>query len=391
MMEAAAGEARIFEDAEALARNAAEWLCGLALAGDRQFAICCSGGSTPKRLYEVLAEPATAARFPWNRVHWFWGDERFVPHDHPDSNYRMVREALLSRVAVPERNVHAVPTAGVSPEQAAAAYERTLQAFYGADHAQPGAAALRRDAVGNWRGRPHRLAVPGPSGAGGGNPLGACGHRRQGRGAHHLDLSGTRQQRRRRLPGDRKKQAGAGRARPIRRSRAAGGADSTGRPSALVHRSGRGLGAVTWNRPAGRNKEATDVRARRAEQGRAVPPLPSVVIVMGVSGSGKSTIGSLLAGRLQWEFEDGDWFHPAANVEKMHSGIPLTDEDRWPWLHSIKAWIDKTQREGGHGVIACSVLKRRYRDAPDRRSRPDPTGLSQGKRRAHCAAHRHPA
>jgi gluconokinase len=97
-------------------------------------------------------------------------------------------------------------------------------------------------------------------------------------------------------------------------------------------------------------------------QGRAVAPLPSVVIVMGVSGSGKSTIGSLLAGRLQWEFEDGDWFHPAANVEKMHNGIPLTDEDRWPWLQAIKAWIDKTHGEGGHGVIACSVLKRRYRD-----------------------------
>jgi 6-phosphogluconolactonase len=137
MMETAAGEARIFQDAEALARNAAEWLCGLALASDRQFAICCSGGSTPKRLYEVLGEPATAARFPWQRVHWFWGDERFVPHDHPDSNYRMVRDALLSRVAVPERNVHAVPTAGLSPEQAAAAYERTLQEFYGAATLNP--------------------------------------------------------------------------------------------------------------------------------------------------------------------------------------------------------------------------------------------------------------
>jgi 6-phosphogluconolactonase len=136
-METAAGETRIFENAEALARNAAEWLCGLALAGDRQFAICCSGGSTPKRLYEVLAEPATAARFPWKRVHWFWGDERFVPHDHPDSNYRMVRDALLSRVAVPERNVHAVPTAGLSPEQAAAAYQRTLQEFYGATTLRP--------------------------------------------------------------------------------------------------------------------------------------------------------------------------------------------------------------------------------------------------------------
>jgi carbohydrate kinase (thermoresistant glucokinase family) len=95
--------------------------------------------------------------------------------------------------------------------------------------------------------------------------------------------------------------------------------------------------------------------------GRAVRQ-PSVVIVMGVSGSGKSTIGSLLAGRLQWEFEDGDWFHPAANVEKMHKGVPLTDEDRWLWLDAIAAWIDKTRSAGGHGVIACSVLKRRYRD-----------------------------
>jgi 6-phosphogluconolactonase len=137
MMETAAGEARIFEDAEALARGAAEWLCGLALASDRQFAICCSGGSTPKRLYELLAEPATAARFPWSRVHWFWGDERFVPHDHPDSNYRMTFDALFSRVAVPERNVHAVSTAGLSPEQAAAAYERTLQDFYGAATLSP--------------------------------------------------------------------------------------------------------------------------------------------------------------------------------------------------------------------------------------------------------------
>jgi gluconokinase len=90
-------------------------------------------------------------------------------------------------------------------------------------------------------------------------------------------------------------------------------------------------------------------------------PLPSVVIVMGVSGSGKSTIGTLLAGRLQWEFQDGDWFHPAANVDKMHKGIPLTDEDRWPWLASIAAWIDQTRGAGRHAVIACSVLKRRYR------------------------------
>jgi len=88
----------------------------------------------------------------------------------------------------------------------------------------------------------------------------------------------------------------------------------------------------------------------------------AVVIVMGVSGSGKSTIGALLAQRLHWEFEDADWFHPASNVDKMHSGITLTDEDRWPWLRAIAAWIDQTRRAGGHGVIPCSALKRRYRD-----------------------------
>jgi carbohydrate kinase (thermoresistant glucokinase family) len=83
---------------------------------------------------------------------------------------------------------------------------------------------------------------------------------------------------------------------------------------------------------------------------------------MGVSGCGKSTIASMLAHRLNWIFEEGDWFHPQSNVEKMHSGQPLTDEDRWPWLEGIAAWIDATRRAGNHGTIACSALKRSYRD-----------------------------
>jgi gluconokinase len=89
---------------------------------------------------------------------------------------------------------------------------------------------------------------------------------------------------------------------------------------------------------------------------------PFVVVITGVSGVGKSTIASMLAHRLHWIYEDGDWFHPKSNVEKMHAGEPLTDEDRWPWLHAIAAWIDATRRIGNHGVIACSALKRAYRD-----------------------------
>jgi gluconokinase len=87
-----------------------------------------------------------------------------------------------------------------------------------------------------------------------------------------------------------------------------------------------------------------------------------VMVVMGVSGSGKSTIASMLAHRLGWTYEDGDWFHPKSNVEKMHHGEPLTDADRSPWLRAIAAWIDDTLKAGGHGIVACSALKRAYRD-----------------------------
>jgi 6-phosphogluconolactonase len=134
---AASTESRIFESTQALAQNVAEWLSALARASDRDFAVCLSGGSTPRRLYEQLAAPAIASRFPWNRAHWFWGDERFVPHDHPDSNYRMARDAFLSRLRIPDANAHAIPTQGLSPEQSAAAYEETLKRFYGADTLTP--------------------------------------------------------------------------------------------------------------------------------------------------------------------------------------------------------------------------------------------------------------
>jgi gluconokinase len=90
--------------------------------------------------------------------------------------------------------------------------------------------------------------------------------------------------------------------------------------------------------------------------------IPGALIVMGVSGSGKSTIGEKLAKRLAFSYEDGDKFHPPANVAKMSAGHPLTDDDRWPWLQAIADEIDRICLAREHAVIACSALKRAYRD-----------------------------
>jgi gluconokinase len=87
----------------------------------------------------------------------------------------------------------------------------------------------------------------------------------------------------------------------------------------------------------------------------------SVIVVMGVAGSGKSTIGAALARRLGWAFEDADSFHPASNVAKMSRGEPLTDDDRGPWLHAIAAWMEQLRGKDQCGIVACSALKRIYR------------------------------
>jgi gluconokinase len=90
--------------------------------------------------------------------------------------------------------------------------------------------------------------------------------------------------------------------------------------------------------------------------------IPCAIVVMGVAGSGKTTIGEKLAEQLGWAYEDGDRFHPKRNVEKMSAGQPLTDEDRWPWLQAIADEIDRVCSRGGYVVISCSALKRAYRD-----------------------------
>src|SRR5262245_38632432 len=103
-------------DSQALARHVAEWMTTAALATPGVFRVSLSGGSTPKALYGLLASPPFRDRFPWARVAWYWGDERFVPYDHPESNYRMTREAMLSKVPAPPANIHPVPADGTPDE-----------------------------------------------------------------------------------------------------------------------------------------------------------------------------------------------------------------------------------------------------------------------------------
>ena len=346
----ASAESRIFDSAEALAQGVAEWLCALAQARRRDFAVCLSGGSTPRRLYERLAMPAIASRLPWHRAHWFWGDEQFVPHDHPDSNYRMAHEALFSRVGIPPDNIHAIPTEGLSPDQAAAAYETVLKRFHGAEPLSSDRPLFDVTLLGIgedghtaslFPGQPalmekQRWAVA---------VVGAKAEPRITLTYPALDSSRelaflATGERKRRAVTDAKLGG-----REVSR-----GHGSAGRASPLVHGS----------RCDTRRSEVMSMQFPSTDDWPSA--VPAVVIVMGVSGSGKSTVGALLALRLRWEFEDGDWFHPASNVEKMHAGIPLTDEDRWPWLRSIAAWIDTMRRSGEHGVVTCSALKRRYRD-----------------------------
>ena len=100
----------------------------------------------------------------------------------------------------------------------------------------------------------------------------------------------------------------------------------------------------------------------RAREDRGPAEDVAVLVVMGVTGTGKSTVAGLLAGRLGWDLEEGDDLHPAANVAKMRGGQALTDEDRWPWLDRVGAWIRTHADSGRQGVITCSALKRSYRD-----------------------------
>ncbi|MCK8783594.1 6-phosphogluconolactonase [Roseomonas sp. NAR14] len=126
----------VLDDADTLAERAAGWLANLAAEAGPRFAVALSGGSTPERLFRLLAGPVWRGRIPWERAHLFWGDERCVPYDHPDSNFGMAKRALIDAVPVPATQVHPIPVAPDAPA-AAAAYEATLRGFYGAERLSP--------------------------------------------------------------------------------------------------------------------------------------------------------------------------------------------------------------------------------------------------------------
>ena len=131
------GRRVVLADAEILARRAAAWLLNRVLGTSGRAAVCLSGGNTPRPVYALLAQSPYRDCFPWDRVHWFWGDERCVPPDHPRSNFAMVRAALLDQVPVPPTHIHPIAAAD-GPARGAATYENELKRFYGADTLAPG-------------------------------------------------------------------------------------------------------------------------------------------------------------------------------------------------------------------------------------------------------------
>jgi 6-phosphogluconolactonase len=118
----------VLDNPDNLAEHVATWLAGRIAATQGPCSLALSGGSTPKRLYERLAQAPWRDRLPWDRIELFWGDERFVPPNHPDSNQRMAREAMIAHVPIPPAQLHPVPTEG-TPEQAARQYEAVLRDF----------------------------------------------------------------------------------------------------------------------------------------------------------------------------------------------------------------------------------------------------------------------
>jgi 6-phosphogluconolactonase len=336
----------IVDDPAALAEAALARLVRQVETSEREAAICLTGGSTPKRMYAMMAQSPWRERIRWNRVHWFMGDDRFVPPDDPLSNGGMARRLFLDFCA-PADHIHMINTGLSSPDESAADYEQQLHVWQerrrnyplfdlvlmgvGPDgHTAslfPGSAVLR--ATSAWVvGVPQANVDPFVPRV---SLTLSC-------------LSLTREM----------LFMGAGTEKKAILERVFGGEDL---PAARAFAAG---GNTVWLL----DEDAVPANARSLEACDGSPMISgiSAIIVMGVSGAGKSTIAAALAERLGFDCLDGDDYHSRANVEKMQAGTPLTGDDRWPWLHAIASAITDKVHNGKNVVVACSALKRIYRD-----------------------------
>ena len=225
-------------DFESLAHRVAQWVTDLACATPGRFAIALSGGSTPKRLYQLLAATPLREAMPWERVHLFWGDDRFVPWDHPDSNYGMAHQAMIAHVPIPPENVHGIPYAG-SPADAARAYEQVLKSYYGGDTLDPTRPLLDVNLLGMGPDGHTASLFPGKPALGGAASLGRRGPRTRTQSAgsaRHAELSGAQQQQIGRLCRGRGREGGDDPSCPGRRPEFAVGADIARRRAGVVRR-----------------------------------------------------------------------------------------------------------------------------------------------------------
>jgi 6-phosphogluconolactonase len=335
----------VVSDAAALAETALARLVEQMTKSEQERAVCLTGGTTPKHMYAMMAQSPWRDRIPWGRVHWFMGDDRFVPYSDPLSNGGMAKRVVLDACA-PADHIHMIDTDKDSPDGSAADYEQMLRNHLAQRQGPP-----LFDVV---------LLGVGPDGHTASLFPGSSAARETKRwvvGVPQAAVAPFVPRVSLTLP-----------CLSLTHEMIfmAAGAEK----KAILERvfSGEDLPAARASASAGEtiwmlDQAAAPPNARSMVTDRN-PTLSGIaaIVIMGVSGAGKSTIGQALAARLGFTYEDGDAYHSQANIDKMHAGVPLTDEDRWPWLRAIAAAIDAEVDRGIPVVIACSALRRVYRD-----------------------------